>query len=126
DLVVWRDGSLGAVIVAVLPRDSLLSRPDRYGRLKPVAANIDRITLVIAPTPEPHAKLIDRYLVAAESVGIEPAIVLNKADLIDAARRPAFDDLLAPYRQIGYTVLEASTHTDQGLDALRSALAPHT
>ncbi|HUH36680.1 MAG TPA: small ribosomal subunit biogenesis GTPase RsgA [Spongiibacteraceae bacterium] len=126
DQVVWRDGSLGAVIVAVLPRKSLLSRPDRYGRLKPVAANIDRIVVVVAVAPQPHATLIDRYLVAAESVGIEPAIVLNKADLIDAAHRPGFDDLLAPYRRIGYTVLEASTHTDQGLSDLRTALASWT
>ena len=70
------------VVVAQLERDSVLSRPDPYGKLKPVAANIDQILVVIAPFPEPHANLIDRYLVAAETVGIEPVILLNKTDLL--------------------------------------------
>ena len=33
------------------------------GQLKPVAANVDMIVIVFAPMPEPHANLIDRYLV---------------------------------------------------------------
>ena len=44
-------------------------RPDPYGKLKPVAANIDCILLVIAPFPEPSALLVDRYLVACELTG---------------------------------------------------------
>ena len=72
------------VVVAQLPRASELCRPDARGVLKPVAANIDRILVVIAPRPEPHANLLDRYLVAAETLGIEAIIVLNKADLLDA------------------------------------------
>lgn len=125
DQVVWREGSQGAVIVAVLPRESLLSRPDTRGRLKPVAANIDRIVIVIAPTPLPHANLIDRYLVAAETVGIEPMILMNKTDVLDAGTQPGVDALLAPYRRIGYTVLTASTRSAEGLNVLRAALIPH-
>ena len=52
-------------------------------RLKPVAANVDRIVIVFAPRPEPHANLIDRYLIAAEHAGIQPLLLLNKADLVD-------------------------------------------
>jgi len=70
-------GDPTGVIVAQLERKSVLSRPDPYGKLKPVAANIDQIMVVIAPLPEPHAMLIDRYLVAAETVNIEPVILLN-------------------------------------------------
>ena len=77
------------VVVAQLERDSVLSRPDPYGKLKPVAANIDQIMLVIAPFPEPHANLIDRYLVAAETVDIEPVILLNKTDLLALTPRCA-------------------------------------
>ena len=66
DQVVWRPGNQGdGVIVAQLPRNSELCRPDMRGQLKPVAANVDQIVIVFAPLPEPHANLIDRYLVAA-------------------------------------------------------------
>ena len=51
--------------------------------MKTVAANIDRIMIVVAPYPEPHANLIDRYLVAANAIDIEPVLVINKTDRID-------------------------------------------
>lgn len=90
------------VVTALLPRQTLLVRPDPYGKLKPVAANIDRILLVIAPFPEPSALLIDRYLVACELTGIRPVILLNKTDLVTPELAPAMDALLAPYEAIGY------------------------
>ena len=62
DRVVWRTGNPMGVVVAVMPRDSALQRPDPHGDMKTVAANIDRIMIVVAPYPEPHANLIDRYL----------------------------------------------------------------
>ncbi|MEP1593126.1 MAG: small ribosomal subunit biogenesis GTPase RsgA, partial [Halieaceae bacterium] len=91
-------------------RDSELCRPDPYGKLKPVAANIDQIFIVIAPFPEPHANLIDRYLVAAENVGIEPVILLNKTDLLqtDQALQQRMDTLLEIYPTLEYRVLRAS------------------
>jgi ribosome biogenesis GTPase / thiamine phosphate phosphatase len=127
DRVVWCEGDPMGVVVAQCERHSVLSRPDPYGKLKPVAANIDQILLVIAPLPEPHANLIDRYLVAAEVVGIEPVILLNKMDLLDAHpdRQTAIDDLLAIYPTLGYTVLRTSTRTG-GLQSLHDALRERT
>ena len=126
DRVVWQprlDGDDG-VVVASLERHSLLSRPDSHSGLpRPVAANIDQLLVVIAPQPEPFANLIDRYLVAAEACGIEPILLLNKSDLLDDARRPALDALLATYRDIGYRVLRASTVAGDGLDQLRAQLS---
>src|SRR5690606_6920402 len=79
DRVVWRPGkSKTGVIVARCERENLLQRPDNFGALKPVAANIDHIILVIAPEPEPHDTLIDRYLVASESSDI-PAVIDRKS-----------------------------------------------
>ena len=75
DRVVWCEGDPTGVVVAQLDRQSVLSRPDPQGKLKAVAANIDQIFVVIAPYPEPHANLVDRYLVASEVVGIEPVIL---------------------------------------------------
>ena len=128
DRIVWRPSlkeDLG-VVVALEDRDSLLSRPDMHGQLKPVAANINYIVVVIAPVPTPHPNLIDRYLVAVEAVGIEPVILLNKTDLLDdPSGKQLLDDMLASYERIGYKVLKASTRSEDGLNALKELLDEH-
>lgn len=123
DRVVWCEGDPVGVVVAQLERHSVLSRPDPYGKLKPIAANIDQILLVIAPYPEPHAVLIDRYLVAAEVVGIEPVILLNKTDLLenDADLAEKMHELLALYPTLGYQILHTCS-LQGGLDELHGAL----
>ena len=126
DRVVWRPGEPYGVVVARQPRDSELLRPDPLGKLKPVAANVDQIIIVIAPLPEPHANLVDRYLVAAEAMNIEPIILLNKSDLLETAGAEAVARLLEPYPPLGYRVLEASCQTRDGLAALMAALEGHT
>lgn len=120
DRVIWQaplgeadTGAVLGVVTALLPRQSLLVRPDPYGKLKPVAANIDRILLVIAPFPEPSALLVDRYLVACELTGIRPVILLNKADLVTAEMTPALNALLDEYAAIGYEVRRVSASTGQ-------------
>ena len=126
DRVVWRAGNQGiGVIVAQLPRSTELCRPDSRGQLKPVAANVDLIVIVFAPAPEPHANLIDRYLVAAEHAGIRPLLLLNKADLIDEQNAPALNALLAVYRQLGYPLLEVSAHQGDGMEQLKKMLDGH-
>lgn len=126
DRVVWRPGNQGiGVIVAQLPRTSELCRPDMRGVLKPVASNVDRIVIVFAPRPEPHANLIDRYLVAAEHAGIQPLLLLNKADLIDEQNAEQIDSLLSTYRNLGYPLLEVSAFNGLAMDALRAALNEH-
>jgi ribosome biogenesis GTPase len=108
-----------------------LRRPDPYGKLKPVAANIDRIFIVIAPLPAPHGNLIDRYLVAAEACGIEPVLVLNKTDLLaaDPGLRATVDALLAIYPTLGYQLLRVSSRpcdAGGGLEPLLAGLRGHT
>lgn len=127
DRVVWCEGEPTGVIVAQAERSSVLSRPDPYGSLKPIAANIDQIVVVIAPLPEPHANMLDRYLVAAETVNIEPVILLNKTDLLaaDPALRQGIDDLLAIYPTLGYRLLHTCS-LQGGLDELHAALRQRT
>ncbi|SHF79007.1 ribosome biogenesis GTPase [Microbulbifer donghaiensis] len=131
DRVAWNpavgeSGGGYGVVGARLQRHSELQRPDRYGDLKTVAANIDRIVIVIAPYPEPFANAIDRYLVAAESTGIHPVLLLNKTDLIDDRNRAALEELLAPYPGLGYPILRLSTKTSEGLPELLDTLAQGT
>lgn len=122
DEVVWREGNPTGAVEARRERDSLLSRPDNHGKLKPVAANINKILIVFAARPLPHGNLIDRYLVAAENTGIAPMLVLNKYDLIDDSNRQMLDELLKRYQDIGYPVVRASTKTEDGLNQLKTHL----
>lgn len=125
DHVIWREGKPTGVVVARQPRQSLLERPDNFNRLKPVAANIDRIIVVFAPEPHAHANLIDRYLVAAEACGIRPTLLMNKSDLIDVNRHQDLIAMCARYEQIGYDVIHASCANDDGLAALKAELRDH-
>jgi len=128
DHVIWRDSTdsdtdtTHGVVVAVLPRTSALSRPDPYGEMKTIAANIDRIMVVIAPLPKPENQLIDRYLVAAEALDIRPVIVFNKWDLVDDSNRDNIDELIQLYRGLGYELINASTTAGQGLEQLADYL----
>lgn len=127
DLVIFRPGPevnavLTGVIEAVLPRESELSRPNAFGQIKPVAANIDQIILVIAPEPEAHPNLIDRYLVAAENCEIEPIILLNKTDLLNDNNRQALISLLNSYEKLGYQTLSVSSRDEQSLSELKQRL----
>lgn len=116
DQVIWQpaaDGLTG-VITALLPRHSVLVRPDPYNKLKPVAANIDRILLVIAPEPVPSAELIDRYLIACEATEIRPVIVLNKADAMTPEQAETLGALLDSFAVLGYETRTLSAHGDTG------------
>jgi len=123
DEVIWQPGDPLGVVVAGLERRSVLKRPNTFNELKPVAANIDYIAVVVAPFPEPHYNLIDRYIVAAELMGCRPLLLLNKIDLLDDSNRPAMADMLLLYASLGYTTLQVSSKKQQGLEQLQHLLA---
>lgn len=126
DNVVWREGNPTGVIVALDPRRSLLERPDAYGRMKPVAANIDFLLIVIAPTPAPFGNLIDRYLVAARHAQLQPVLVLNKSDLLQHGAHADVVAMIDNYKKLGYDVVHAScAGNGAGLDTLKAKLAGH-
>ncbi|MDU5782950.1 MAG: small ribosomal subunit biogenesis GTPase RsgA [Pantoea sp.] len=124
DRVVWRPALGGGkgIVEAVHERSSVLTRPDYYDGLKPIAANIDQIIIVSAILPELSLNIIDRYLVASETLGIEPLLVLNKTDLLDDKARAFVDQQMDIYRRIGYRVLMVSSHAKAGLADLEAAL----
>lgn len=122
DNIVWRPAEPQGVVVALEPRQSELIRPDNYGKLRPVVANIDRIGVVFAVQPAPQTNLLDRYLVAAEAQGIEPFLVLNKTDLLDQQTDSEVKSILASYQSIGYDVVCVSAINNGGMDQLNSYL----
>ena len=126
DNIVWRSpiNQQGkGIIEAVHPRRTVLTRPDHYDGLKPIAANIDQIVIVSAVLPELSLNIIDRYLVASETQGISPLLLLNKIDLLDPQRRDAIEQQLAIYRKIGYQVIMVSSKSAEGMETLKQALA---
>lgn len=111
------------IVEAVHERTSVLTRPDFYDGVKPIAANINQIVIVSAILPELSLNIIDRYLVACETLEVEPLIVLNKIDLLDAEARKLVDGMMDIYRKIGYRVLEVSSQTREGMAEFEQALA---
>jgi ribosome biogenesis GTPase len=111
-------------IEEVLPRRSKLAR--RAAGAKGVwkedvlVANLDQIVTVFAvANPEPHLRMLDRYLVNAELSELPVLIIANKADLRSV---DDIDALFAPYAAIGYRVLHTSVHAGKNIDALRDQL----
>lgn len=115
----------GGVAVTLEPRRNVLSRPDRRGREKPLAANFDRLLIVAAPRPPLQRQLLDRYLVLAEHVACEALLVLHKNDLAEY-NVPGLRELRDYYAGIGYSVLSTTARTKRGLAPLREALRSHT
>ena len=128
DRVTWEPGDDGVgVITALAERRSVFARPGFAGVVKPMASNIDVVLVVIAPTPMPHANLIDRYLVAIEALNLKPLLLLNKCDLLDSCEDPqAIAELVDLYRQLNYPVLAVSALQSDSLEALREKLQGHT
>ncbi len=127
DRVEWEleTGETG-VITHIEPRRSLLSRGEAHGKVKPIAANIDTILIVMSPPPIFSEYLVDRYLVAAELVGIHPILVLNKMDLLTDATQLSTQSRLDPYRHIPYPVVLSSTIIHDGLLDLSQHLKDKT
>ena len=85
--VSGQPGSL-ARIVRVEPRSSMLRRSadDTDPVERGIVANADQLAVVTAlADPEPRARMVDRCLVAAYDAGLDPLLILTKADLKDPA-----------------------------------------
>lgn len=118
--ITWDNRDPGVWIISgIHPRESKLARraPSGARGERVVVANLDQVLVVFASArPEPHPRMLDRFLVIAEANGIAARIVVNKCDLVepDAARA-----LFAEHVAAGYPVHYTSVKTGEGLAALR-------
>jgi ribosome biogenesis GTPase len=106
----WQGGR--GAISEVEPRRNLLDRP--------TVANVDRILLVFAlsePSLDPHQ--LSRFLVKAESTGVDVLLCLNKRDLVSEQIWQSWCDRLKSW---GYPPIAISTYTREGIDELAQHL----
>jgi ribosome biogenesis GTPase len=106
----WQGGR--GAISEVEPRRNLLDRP--------TVANVDLILLVFAlaePSLDPHQ--LSRFLVKAESTGVDVLLCLNKRDLVSEQIWQSWCDRLKSW---GYPPIAISTYTREGIDELAQHL----
>jgi len=121
DRVAWGYGPVadGASVELIEPRRNLLERIDARGRAEPVAANIGRLAIVVAPQPAPDWFLVDRYWAGAHLKDIAAMLIVNKSDLACESIRSE----LANYRALGLECRETASLTGAGVPDLYQALA---
>jgi ribosome biogenesis GTPase len=121
------DAERGIVLEVAERRTQLTRLRPQAGRRKHdlrdpklIAANMDRLAIVAAVhEPEFRSGLVDRFLLAAVSGGLESLLVVNKIDLLPS---PELPDEIRAYERV-LPVLAVSGRTGAGLDALRERLA---
>ena len=105
------------------PRRTVLQRPSRGDKIRPVAANIDTIFVVFAVEPDCDFLLLDQYLAICENSNINAALILNKVDL---GCSDSIEQELRNYRALGYEIYCVSAKQNIGMDNLREALSVQT
>lgn len=129
DEVDFEEGTRGDAwsITRIHPRRTRLARRAPGGRRgeRIVVTNVDQVVVVFAVAkPEPHVRMIDRFMVIAEGNDIAARLVLNKVDLVDGTS--GVDALASDYERAGYPVHRTSVKQHIGLDALRAVLVNRT
>lgn len=109
-------------IAEILPRKSRLARraPGGGHGERVIAANIDQVIVMFAAAnPEPHPRMLDRFLVIAEANDLTARIIINKMELVDdRATRARFAD----YERAGYPIHFVSVKQELGLGPIADAL----
>ncbi|MFI3257018.1 MAG: ribosome small subunit-dependent GTPase A [Spirochaetales bacterium] len=103
-------------ILSLIPRKNSFMRHNIKGRAPQLlAANVDLLLCVTTPHDPPfRPRFIDRMLIQAEKADIKPVIVCNKCDL-NEIQKENVQNRLADWQRLGYTVLNISAKTGQGL-----------
>ncbi|WP_449242990.1 ribosome small subunit-dependent GTPase A [Desulfovibrio sp.] len=120
---LYNDGT-AAIIQRVFPRRTFLRRrsPGTIGGVQMIAANIDTAFIIQSCRVDFNPARLERYLVMAADGGVEPVILLTKADLTAPEE---LEHILATVQALTPTrTIALSNVTGLGFDALRQMLVP--
>jgi ribosome biogenesis GTPase len=110
-------------IAEILPRKSRLARraPGGGRGERVIAANVDQVIVMFAAAnPEPHVRMLDRFLVIAEANDLAARIIINKIELVgEQVAQKRFAD----YERAGYPVHFTSVKQRIGLEGVEASLA---
>jgi ribosome biogenesis GTPase len=120
-------------IAEILPRRSRLARRNPGGGFgeRVLVANVDQVVVVFAAArPEPHPRMLDRFLVVAEANELHARVVVNKVELPGGGDPATGESMIrerfADYERAGYPLHPTSVKVPHGLDELRAALDGRT
>jgi ribosome biogenesis GTPase len=103
-----------------LPARGVLNRRDKHGRVHSIASNLDVLGVVVAVIPQSPVGFLDRAIVSARAAGIDPILIVNKADLAES--KQLYEQLACEYAPSGRAFLVGALR-GEGLDALREFFA---
>jgi ribosome biogenesis GTPase / thiamine phosphate phosphatase len=109
-------------IAEILPRRSALARRTPGGGQgeRILAANVDQVVIMFAVAkPEPHLRMLDRFLVIAEGNDLPARVIVNKIDLADSDEAR---ERFRAYETAGYPVHYTSVKTGVGLTDVQASL----
>ena len=128
EVTVARETAEGAWAIAEIhPRRAVLARraPGKARGERIVAANVDQVLVVFAAAkPEPHVRMLDRFLVIAEGNNIPARIIFNKVELVGGPS--GVDAIARDYERAGYDVHRTSVKAKIGLEGLHDVIAGKT
>ncbi|MFH0735763.1 MAG: ribosome small subunit-dependent GTPase A [bacterium] len=120
-----KSGDDAGVITNIYERKNFISRKApkikgatfRGGRLEQIiASNIDYFFIVSSfDEPRFNNRVVDRFLVVAESSKVTPIIIINKVDLDDDND---IQEWVKIYKKIGYNVIKTSVETGYNINKL--------
>jgi ribosome biogenesis GTPase len=112
------------LINKIIPRNNELTRSNYSHKREVIAANITMIAVVVSDPPKPDWFIVDRYIGAAESMGIKACIICNKIDLNWETEQ--YSKTIKNYQLIGYPVIYCSAETKSNLEKILEHLKNET
>jgi len=113
DFVKIIDGEISEYI----PRKNVLKRSN-YKRVKNIAANIDLIFIICAPSPLFNKHFLDRLIVASLYNNIEFKIILNKIDILNQETK----EIIKIYKELDYDIIKISAKDKINLEEIKETI----
>ncbi|MFA5793726.1 MAG: ribosome small subunit-dependent GTPase A [Candidatus Brocadiia bacterium] len=122
--VTYYDKNTFAVINKLLPRKNVLRRrkPGKKLEYQTLAANIDTAFIVQGVDNDFNLNRLERYLIMFLNEGIEPAVILNKIDLVNQGQLA--EKITAISNLWPYPVWPLSSLAGDGVNEFSGALEP--